>query len=293
MTAIFSRLVLIGVCAWLCTAVPEADASGPHHPSAKPRSHATEHAKAASWLRDGRFMVETVQRKLHRLLAAGFEIPLNLRGGFSFKGLKKSRIDQPGRDLLFRANTSAGPASLPPSPLGDKEMIEKSIDIQATPDEVFQVATRFEKYPEWTNVNTVKILERGRDGLGKLVNLECAPLLGRPMWHTLCYTYERPQMMRWYATAGTLKELVGSYEFRQLSGGRTRVVYKLHMELGFYLPSVIKTSTMSLIATSALNSLKRYTELPSTKHSLGARQNPSNDSCRLESTPIWGLCTLV
>ena len=89
MTAIFSRLVLIGVCAWLCTAVPEADASGPHHPSAKPRSHATEHAKAASWLRDGRFMVETVQRKLHRLLAAGFEIPLNLRGGFNFKGSKE------------------------------------------------------------------------------------------------------------------------------------------------------------------------------------------------------------
>ena len=172
-------------------------------------------------------------------------------------------------------------------------MIERTIEIDATPEEVFQVATRFENYPEWAGVTAIKVLERGRDGLGKTVKLDCG-MFGRSISYTLSYTYERPRHMRWFAIAGSLKELVGSYDFHPIGDGRTRVVYKLRVEPGFYLPSVIKSSTSAFVAAAALSNLKRYAELPSTK--LALRAGPQAAACpaeKPEATPIWSLSTLL
>jgi hypothetical protein len=56
--------------------------------------------------------------------------------------------------------------------------------------EVFQVAARFEQYPEWAGVTAIKILERGRDSLGKTVKLDCC-MFGCSVSYTLTYTFER------------------------------------------------------------------------------------------------------
>jgi hypothetical protein len=172
-------------------------------------------------------------------------------------------------------------------------MIERTIEIDATPEEVFQVATRYEDYTAWAGVTAIKVLERGRDGLGKIVKLDCG-MFGRSISYTLSYTYEKPRHMRWFAIAGSLKELVGSYDFHPIAHGRTRVVYKVRVEPGFYLPGIIKSSTSAFVASAALSNLKRYSELPSTKQALKA--GPHASTCpveKRESTPIWSLSTLL
>jgi ribosome-associated toxin RatA of RatAB toxin-antitoxin module len=241
----------------------------------------------------------------HHFQGAKLKLPLNLRGGFSIGGsllgkpierslsadlkhlrpLSSAQLSQPGRIHTSSAQLASASSG--------KDEIERTIEIDATPEEVFQVAARFEQYPEWAGVTAIKILERGRDGLGKTVKLDCG-MFGRSISYTLAYTFERPRHMRWFAIAGSLKELVGSYDFQPIGEGRTRVVYKLRVEPGFYLPSVIKSSTSAFVASAALSNLKRYSELPSTKLSLkSSPQAAACDAERVESTPIWALSTLL
>ena len=48
--------------------------------------------------------------------------------------------------------------------------------------------------------------------------------------------------------AGSVKALVGSYSFAPLDGGkRTRVTYKLALDPGFSIPSMIKKASTKLI----------------------------------------------
>ena len=291
-----TRLLLVTLlgASWLCAAVGTSAVGAEAQPAINQRSR-----------------LETMRQKLAGI-AGGLELPLHLRGGFSVGGIavqSPAKIERTvsaggsGRSSVLLPSLQRRFGTLTPTPTAaqpplDKDVIERSIDIHATPEEVFQVATRFEQYPEWAGVTSINVLERGRDGLGKSVKLECG-MFGRSIWYTLCYSYERPKHMRWFASAGSLKELVGSYEFQPLSGGTmTRVVYKLRVEPGFYLPSVIKSSTSAFVATAALSNLKRFSELPSTKLSLRTLNNGGSaagagSDTRVDLTPIWSLCTLI
>lgn len=250
--------------------------------------------------------LQTFREKISLRLSPNGEFPLNLRGGFSFgsgvlgtsgKGIERS-LSSDLQQLRAASPVAVTPigrirSPAPSSPVAEKDMIERTIEINATPEEVFQVATRFEKYTEWASVSAIKVLERGRDGLGKSVKIDCG-MFGRSLSYTLQYSYQPPRFMSWFATAGSLKELIGSYEFQPLGPGRTRVVYKLRVEPGFYLPTIIKTSTSAVVATAALNNLKRYSELPSTKESLRTKVSKSAPATPpVESTPIWSLSTLI
>ena len=55
-------------------------------------------------------------------------------------------------------------------------------------------------------------------------------------WPQLLYTHDGPRRTKWHAIAGSIKKLVGSYEFISIGPNRTRVVYKVFVDPGFYLP---------------------------------------------------------
>eukprot|EP00961_Rhodomonas_salina_P251217 3396725-Rhodomonas_salina.1 len=77
----------------------------------------------------------------------------------------------------------------------------------------------------------------------------------------MAYKYNRPHKMNWHITEGTIlsaafvcarrpvltslallsggiKELVGTYDFIQITPERTRVIYNLYVEPGFPFPEV-------------------------------------------------------
>jgi len=145
-----------------------------------------------------------------------------------------------------------------------KGQVERSIEINATPDECFRVASGFEFYPKWAGCNYVRVLKEGPHGIGELVQMKVG-MFGRNLDYTLAYKHTPSRKMTWHAVSGSIKALMGSYEFVPIGPSRTKVVYKLNVDPGFWLPSAIKAATQRTVAGAALNELKKYTELPSTK----------------------------
>ena len=69
------------------------------------------------------------------------------------------------------------------------EQTEGQIVIDATAAEIMDVLTDFEAYPDWADVKSARVLERGEGGLGTKVAFEVdVPLLGKASY-TLAYRY--------------------------------------------------------------------------------------------------------
>ena len=78
------------------------------------------------------------------------------------------------------------------------------------------------------------------------------------------------------AVAGSVKELIGSYEFERVGDSQTRIRYQLAIDPGFPLPGMVKQASAKLIVSTALNELRKHTEKDATRTMLrdviGARQ---------------------
>ena len=140
------------------------------------------------------------------------------------------------------------------------EHAEGSTDIDATPEEILEVISDFEAYPDWVgNMEDVEVLERDRRGRGSVVAFRLrTPVLTAE--YTLAYRYApRTTGVSWTYVEGTLDDLSGSYDLdpRERS---TRVTYRLDVELGMPLPGLVKRQAAKQIVRSALNDLKRRVE---------------------------------
>jgi uncharacterized membrane protein len=169
------------------------------------------------------------------------------------------------------AGHTVSPASLPDSETPGtqsvmSDSVEQSIEIDASPDVCYQVAAKLEDYPKWVaSLESVEVLAAGREGLAKQAKFAVGAF-GKTLDYTLEYTHEVPRRLSWKAIAGSVKALVGSYTFDAIDGGkRTRVTYKLALDPGFSIPSMIKKASTKLIVGTALSDLRKYTEKPDTQ----------------------------
>jgi ribosome-associated toxin RatA of RatAB toxin-antitoxin module len=140
------------------------------------------------------------------------------------------------------------------------EGVNDSIDIAATADEVFAVATDFEAYPEWNaNIKHVEIKERDEHGRATKVWMEVDAKL-KVVTYTLAYDYSKaPGSFSWRLIDGDIKELEGSYRFDDL-GEVTEVVYEMNVDPGFLVPKLLKQQAARRIARGALEDLKQRVE---------------------------------
>lgn len=81
-------------------------------------------------------------------------------------------------------------------------------------------------------------------------------MFGRHLKYTLVYVHNSPKSMRWHAISG-VKALIGSYEFIKIGTNRTKVVYKVFVDPGFYLPGPVRLATSRMVAMCALKELKK------------------------------------
>ena len=93
------------------------------------------------------------------------------------------------------------------------EQTEGRTVIAASAAEIMDVLTNFEAYPEWAEVTSVRVLERGDGGLGTKVAFEVeVPVLGRASY-TLAYRYAPGDGgMSWVSTEarGAVSDISGS-----------------------------------------------------------------------------------
>ena len=136
--------------------------------------------------------------------------------------------------------------------------------IMAPPQQCFDAATDFERYPLWAHdIKEASVL--GRDDEGRAVDVEFrVSAMGRSTTYTLRYFYGTdPLRLAWRLQRGdATSRLDGEYEFMPLPGDThsTEVVYQLSVELAVPLPGFVKRRAESRIMHTALDELKAYVE---------------------------------
>lgn len=143
------------------------------------------------------------------------------------------------------------------------EQTEGSILIEAPAAEIMDVLTDYEAYPEWADVKSATIVERGEGGVATKVAFEVeVPVLGRAEY-TLAYRYAPGDAgMSWVSTEarGSVSNITGEYLLDELED-ETKVTYRLAVELGVLLPGFVRTQGAKRVIDNALEGLKRRVEL--------------------------------
>lgn len=136
--------------------------------------------------------------------------------------------------------------------------------IEASVAEVMDVLTDFEAYPEWAEVKSARVLERGAGGVGTKVAFEVdVPVLGRASY-TLAYRYAPDDGgMSWISTEarGAVSNISGEYLLTEIDDHETKVIYRLAVDLGVLLPGFVRTKGEKRVIGNALEALKRRVEL--------------------------------
>jgi len=144
------------------------------------------------------------------------------------------------------------------------EHTEGSIVIEAPAAEIMDVLTEYEAYPEWADVKSASVLERGEGGLAKKVAFQVdVPLLGKASY-TLAYRYAPADAgLSWVTTEarGSVSNISGEYLLTEIDDRKTKVVYRLNVELGVLLPGFVRTQGAKRVIENALEGLKRRVEL--------------------------------
>ncbi len=144
------------------------------------------------------------------------------------------------------------------------DQANERIRIEASAARCWEVATDFERYPEWArDVKQAKIVATDAEGRGTRVEFRAAAL-GKSIRYLLEYDYSAaPDGFSWrLAEADMLRRLDGTYRFEAETPTSTRVHYELAVELAMPLPGLVKRRASSLIMGNALRELKRRIEGP-------------------------------
>jgi uncharacterized protein YndB with AHSA1/START domain len=137
---------------------------------------------------------------------------------------------------------------------------EHSIEIAATPDEVFDAITDYETFPGWQSaVLATQVTEReAASGLGEVVEYEVDGKI-RTIRYTLRYHYDRPEKISWDFLEGHgINRMDGGYELRD-SGGGTSATYRVGIDVSG-IPGPILKRTHKATIKKANQDLKAEAE---------------------------------
>ncbi len=144
------------------------------------------------------------------------------------------------------------------------EHAEGSIVIDAPLEDVMEVIEDYEAYPEWADVRSVEVRQRGEGGRATEVAFEVdVPVLGRASY-TLAYRYAPGDTGLSWTTSearGAIRDIRGEYLLNELSESETKVTYRLGVELGVLVPGFLRSEGAKRVIENALEKLKRRVEM--------------------------------
>jgi ribosome-associated toxin RatA of RatAB toxin-antitoxin module len=125
----------------------------------------------------------------------------------------------------------------------------------------FAAITDFESYPEWqTAVEAVEVRSRDAEGRGREVAF-VIDLKLRKVRYELVYEYTEPTEVRWSYAAGDVKDVTGSYSFRQTrTPGVVEARYRLEVDFGFPVPSAIRNRLQREVMRRSVRELRARVE---------------------------------
>ena len=143
------------------------------------------------------------------------------------------------------------------------EQTEGDIEIQAAPEEVLEVITDFESYPDWAQgVKKVEVKKTDSQGRPSEVFMEVGQM-GFNASYTLTYKYKANNGgLSWTSkdASGAVKSLKGEYDLEEVDEGSTHVTYRMTVEAGVKLPGMMRKQAEKMIVSTALGGLKKRVE---------------------------------
>ncbi len=139
-----------------------------------------------------------------------------------------------------------------------------STEIEAPIEAVFAVAADVEGSPRWQpEIKLAECVERDAGDRQVLVRMETDAKVRR-LGSNMRFSYEQPTRIEWVQEDGDLKSVEGSWELEDLGEGRTRVTYRLEVDLGRMLGMVIRGPLVGVLRGQLVDSmpekLKRFVE---------------------------------
>ena len=141
------------------------------------------------------------------------------------------------------------------------ETATETITIAAPHDQVWEIATDLERYPEWAH-DVKDVVITSRDDAGRPHQVEFrTSALGRSTHYTLEYDYSQaPDALAWTMVKGDIQRSIeGAYRFTPTADGGTQVQYDLRIELVVPLPGFVKRRAERRIL-NAIKELKAFAE---------------------------------
>ncbi len=132
------------------------------------------------------------------------------------------------------------------------------LEIDATPEALYDVAADIAAYPEWaTGVKEAEVLETDGEGRVSKARFVLEGFI-KEINYVLEYTHDRPSSLSWTAIeSDDLEMLEGSYVFNPQEDGSTEVVYSLSVIPRFTIPGFIRRQAERQIVTTALRGLRK------------------------------------
>jgi uncharacterized membrane protein len=145
-----------------------------------------------------------------------------------------------------------------------KIMGERSVEIEAPIQRVFDIAADIENAPEWQgSLKDVDVLERDGAGRPTLVDTVNDAKV-KTVKHKLSFTYNSPTEIRWRQEKGDVKALDGWWTLEDLGGDRTRATYALEVDpgrmLGMLIRGPLEGQVRDFLLGNAADGLKRTAE---------------------------------
>jgi ribosome-associated toxin RatA of RatAB toxin-antitoxin module len=137
---------------------------------------------------------------------------------------------------------------------------EVVVEIAASLTECFAIILDFERYPDWSSaVAQARILERDRAGVGRIVEFHIDMKI-RSVRYVLEYAYKKPTELTWHSVDGDVEAIEGYYRFRKLGPARTEATCRQEIQLGFWVPGLLRKMAERTALRQSVNEFKAEVE---------------------------------
>ena len=117
---------------------------------------------------------------------------------------------------------------------------ERTVEIDAPIQRVFEVAADLERAPEWQHsLKALEVHERDGDRRATTVDTESDAKV-RTIRSRLRFAYDPPTAITWEQERGDVKALHGWWRLEDLGAGRTRATYGLEVDPGRMLGMLLR-----------------------------------------------------
>jgi ribosome-associated toxin RatA of RatAB toxin-antitoxin module len=136
----------------------------------------------------------------------------------------------------------------------------QTAEIDATPQQCFDLLTDYERLPEWQGaVRSASILERDAQGRGAVVEYEVDARV-KTVRYRLRQVYDEPARLASEYLGGDFRDFSGEWRFVAFDARRTRVELDLRIDPGRFVPGPVRGVIADAVMRRALRDLKTHLE---------------------------------